>query len=191
MSRFAPFISRFEAGKGSKRCRRVSGIFAAERKSNMWTERSDPQSAGRRPSGRAAPIHGRQRGRSNRTESRIATDRHPSARLRTIEPARSHQIVPLGTGRIGIIRALQERQPVAFAVAIYRNGRACDQLRRTRLSERRAKTGQGCEEESKRHKRAQRQCEGNTTEPGHRSFSEALERSSRRSPVRTCRRPPS
>jgi hypothetical protein len=85
----------------------------------------------------------------------------------------------------GITRALYERQPVAFAVPIYRNRRGAIADRNTGYwsgAQKRVKAG---EEESKRDKCTHADNANviaNTKEPGHRSFSEALKRSSRRSP---------
>jgi hypothetical protein len=85
----------------------------------------------------------------------------------------------------GITRALHEWQPVAFAVTVYRDGRRAVADGRTGYwsgAQKRVKAG---EEESKRDKGAcadNANVIANTKEPGHRSFSEALKRSSRRSP---------
>src|SRR5580693_9095805 len=75
-------------------------------------------------SGHAAPIHDCERGRRDRTEGGIATDRHLSVGLRTIEPAQippDHMTGPCCWAEV--VRVLGQRQPVTFGVAIYRNGR--------------------------------------------------------------------
>jgi hypothetical protein len=80
----------------------------------------------------------------------------------------------------GITRALHERQPVAFAVPIYRNGRgaiADGGIGYWSGAQKRVKAG---EEESKRNKSAcadNANVIANTKKLGHRSFSEALKRS--------------
>jgi hypothetical protein len=83
----------------------------------------------------------------------------------------------------GITRALHERQPVAFAVPIYRNGRgaiADGGIGYWSGAQKRVKAG---EEESKRDEGAPADDTNHaevivtTKELGHRSFSEALKRS--------------
>jgi hypothetical protein len=83
----------------------------------------------------------------------------------------------------GITRALHERQPVAFAVAVYRNGRRAVADCGTGYwsgAQKRVKAG---EEESKRDEGARADDTNHTEvivttkELGHRSFSEALKRS--------------
>jgi hypothetical protein len=80
----------------------------------------------------------------------------------------------------GITRALHERQPVAFAVPIYRNGRgaiADGGIGYWSGAQKRVKAG---EEESERDKSTcadNANVIANTKKLGHRSFSEALKRS--------------
>src|ERR1700685_1344925 len=104
-------------------------------------------------SGHAAPIHDRQGGRRDRTEGGIATDRHLSIRLRTIEPAQIPPDQMTGPRWVGAIRAFEKRQPVTFAVAIYRNGRGAVADGSSSYRSSAQKWIKAAEKESKRHER--------------------------------------
>jgi hypothetical protein len=60
-------------------------------------------------SGHPVPIHDRERGRRDRTEGGIATDRHVSVYLRTIESAKIPPDHMTGPRWAGVAQALEER----------------------------------------------------------------------------------
>jgi hypothetical protein len=127
------------------------------------------------------PIDDRQRWRRHWTEGGIAADRNLASALQTvgrlkIAPNRRTPACP-----VGFARTPKRRKTVAFAVTVHRNCRRVIADANTGHGSGAQKWVKAAEEERKRHEGERTdyaKVSGNIIEvPGHRTFSEALERS--------------